>query len=69
MNDKTTVSDLCNAQVMYCNARGLPVFIPRDGYCWNCGENIFDKKYGYNQGDASKCHLTRCPHCLKSFCD
>ena len=30
------------AQTKFCDLNEIPCFAPRDGYCWHCGEQIYD---------------------------
>jgi len=66
------------AQEAYCDKRGLPLFAPRNGWCSQCGRNIFEPyiyrrepivTIGITVEEAGSCHITSCPHCNKSFCD
>jgi len=51
-------------QERYCERHGLPMFVPRNGLCFNCHQPAIDSFY-----DASTRHITSCPHCRRSFCD
>lgn len=50
------------AQRELCAYEGLPHFAPRDGICWRCGGQVYDRLDG-------RAHITGCPFCAYSFCD
>lgn len=56
-----------DAQKKYCQEAKLPLFIPSNGVCWACHQNIFSEK-GYTLAQANRL-ITSCPYCHKSFCD
>ena len=49
-------------QLQFCIERNLPMFVAKDGICWNmkCKKKI---------PDTDKEHITGCPFCHDSFCD
>jgi DNA-directed RNA polymerase subunit RPC12/RpoP len=67
------------AQTKLCNDEKIPHFAPRDGRCYDCGQNIY-KEIKHERGaykwvtgisveSAGKSHITSCPHCSHSYCD
>ena len=54
------------AQKEYTDKNNLPLFAPRNGKCWCCGNNIYDK---ISLEKASNDLITGCPFCFRSFCD
>ena len=57
------------AQLRYCQVREIPMFLPQDGICWNCGARVFGGNGGYTVEDAGKRLLTSCPYCRKAWND
>ena len=67
------------AQNAYCEKHGCPVFIPANGWCPNCGGNIFEPyqvrrgaeyvTLGINVTEAGNRLITGCPLCGRTFCD
>jgi hypothetical protein len=68
------------SQKRLCEERGLPHFAPRNGVCFRCYEQIYEKKEhsgwqgrkyttGISTEKAGTTLVTMCPHCNKSFCD
>ena len=64
--DTFDVSKAIEAQTKLCNERRWPFFAPRNGRCWRCGKQIFDKISVY---EASKSLITGCPLCHHSYVD
>lgn len=50
----------------FCKEKGWPNFAPRDGFCWSCGEQIFNH---ISLETASSQDITGCPCCSRSYCD
>ena len=64
------------AQEEFCARNHLPLFAPKNGYCYNCAGNIYDPVAwhtcavsGYSIEEAGSRLITSCPHCHKSFTD
>lgn len=71
------------AQKRYCRENGDLIFAPKDGICWRCRRNIYEKHTketiflgeieiittGIDVEKASTELITGCPHCNKSFVD
>lgn len=67
------------AQEAYCDKHGCQMFIPRNGWCPNCGGNIFEpykvrrgSEYvtlGIDVEEAGQRLITGCPLCGHTFCD
>lgn len=53
-------------QKEYCDRHDVPLFAPRDGMCYGCYYNIYDR---LSIGEAGTRHITSCPKCHKSFID
>lgn len=60
------IVEYLEAQKNYCKQNNLPQFSPEDGYCYSCGNNIYEL---ISLEEASKILITGCPHCRRSFCD
>jgi len=71
------------AQEEYCNAHKAPIFAPSNGWCVNCGKNIYepykvrsfkskgdqpDRIFGISVEEAGSRLITGCPHCNRTFC-
>ena len=54
-------------QKKYCKDNKAPHFAPEDGFCYNCGKQIYAD--GRSIEYASKNLITGCPHCHRSYCD
>ena len=82
--DKFNVQESVRAQAEYCEIKGAPHFAPKNGVCWKCKSNIYEKKdQVYGKGTkfeqvlesgitvekASSRLVTGCPHCNRSYCD
>ncbi len=46
---------------------GNIMFIPQDGYCFNCKRDIVKKEI--EKGNDGTTLVTRCPYCNKSYVD
>ena len=46
--------------------KGGPYFAPKDGFCWSCGEQIYER---ISWEQARHELITGCPHCSRSYCD
>lgn len=68
------------AQERFCEEHDVPRFAPHNGYCFRCGNNIYNTRseysfdgkkveYGISVEQASTEHITGCPYCNRSFCD
>lgn len=53
-------------QKAYCRETSSPHFAPKDGFCWNCGNQIYTE---YDDSYVENNLITGCPHCHKSYCD
>lgn len=54
------------AQEKYCKEKDLPHFASKDGVCWKCNGQIYDK---ISVEKAGRELITGCPLCTKSYCD
>lgn len=45
-------------QIVFCQARNIPMFAPVNGICFSCGEKI---------ADSDNEHITGCKQCFRSF--
>lgn len=70
--------EAARAQERYCNEHEIPVFTPRNGWCYRCGRNIYepytyrgreDSTIGITVEEAGSRHITGCPHCNATFAD
>jgi hypothetical protein len=65
------------SQVQYCKKNELPHFVPDDGVCYLCHQNIYTEgrhrsglpSKGISVEAAGNHLITGCPHCHFSFCD
>lgn len=66
------------AQKRYCDEHEVPMFIPANGWCLNCGCNIFEphtyrrepiRTFGIDVETAGSKLITSCPLCNATFCD
>lgn len=66
------------AQNRYCDEHELPLFAPTNGWCFNCGCNIYepytyrgreDRTSGISVEEAGAKLITSCPHCGVTFTD
>lgn len=69
MADREYVQACIQAQKNYCSEKRLPHFAPRDGYCYDCNQMIYDDVNGITLERASSSLITSCPICRKSYCD
>jgi len=60
-----TVEEKAKAQTELCKEKGWPRFAPRNGVCWSCGSQIYDR---ISMEKASNTHITGCPACHTSYC-
>lgn len=76
--EKYNVAEASEAQRRYCDARGIPMFAPADGWCHVCGRNIYhavtyrgreDHPYGISVETAGRRLISGCPHCNATFVD
>ena len=58
--------EAAEAQIAFCDEKKYPMFAPRDGWCYRCGGNIYDK---ITTETAGKKLITSCPYCNASFTD
>jgi uncharacterized protein with PIN domain len=64
--------DAIKAQTEFCERFQLPLFMPEDGRCFSCRNNIFlqlNEKGAISVESAGETHITGCPFCNKSYCD
>ena len=54
------------AQDKYCKEKHLPNFTPRNGVCWHCHNNIYER---VTLEQAGSDVITGCPFCHYSFCE
>jgi hypothetical protein len=64
---KYLINKSINNQKKYCTAKKIPMFIPLNGTCYSCNEDIFTHLQTAINSDKKL--ITRCPFCSKSFCD
>lgn len=66
------------AQQRYCKEHNLPMFAPKNGWCYSCGRNIYEpytyrgwesRTYGISVEEAGSRHITGCTICGRTFCD
>lgn len=67
------------AQEDYCDKHDLPMFAPRNGWCYACGRCIYEPYtyrghedhtyYGITVEEAGSRLITSCPHCNTAFND
>lgn len=71
-------TEAVKAQEAYCDEHEFPIFAPSNGWCVNCGRNIFeaytyrgceDQTTGISVQEAKTRLITCCPHCNTTFCD
>ena len=55
-------------QKKYCRETSSPRFAPEDGFCWNCGEQIYNHPK-HTEEYVENNLITGCPHCFRSYCD
>ena len=62
------------AQIEYAAAHDCPMFAPKNGWCWHCGNNIYDPMktksgviYGYSVEYAEEHLIISCPFCKNGF--
>lgn len=53
-------------QEMFCRNHNYPHFAPRDGRCYYCGSQIYEK---IDFWTAAYILITECPYCNRSFCE
>ena len=67
-----------DAQARYCEEHEIPLFAPTNGWCHECGRNIYepytyrgqeDRTIGISVEEAGSRHITGCPHCNHTFVD
>ena len=64
------------AQKQYAEAHECPMFAPKNGWCYHCGQNIYEPLktnggmlYGYSVEYCSEHLITGCPFCHHTFAD
>lgn len=73
--EKTDTNQAIELQIKYCNEHGMPFFVPNDGRCYRCNNNIFTPIYSGRRTNGISCEqaanslITSCPHCNYSFAD
>lgn len=62
-------------QTRFCRENHLPRFVPEQGYCFCCGNNVFDAVQrftgsvrGISVSEAGTELIASCPHCSANFC-
>lgn len=50
-------------QERFCKINNIPLFAPKNGICFSCGKQIYNKLNLYECGN----HITGCPYCCYSF--
>ena len=55
-----------NLQEAFCKEYDRPIYVPRDGFCWRCNRNIWDR---ITADRATGEYITKCPFCGYSFCE
>ena len=63
---KESTKDKIEIQIKYCDMKDLPMFLPSDGRCYWCHEDITEK---YTEKRCGETLITRCPHCSRSLND
>lgn len=53
-------------QQALCDALGRINLVPEEGYCWHCGQNIWNK---ISTEEAAGKYITYCPYCHHSFAE
>jgi|AntRauTorcE11898_2_1112593.scaffolds.fasta_scaffold121493_2 uncharacterized protein with PIN domain len=53
-------------QIKYCRENGHPHFAPRNGICFKCNKQIYNK---ISEEKVANELITSCPHCMRSFRD
>jgi hypothetical protein len=54
-------------QLELCNAKGWPFFMPSDGVCGHCHQNLIDREI--MRGNDGSTLVTGCSSCGRSYCD
>jgi hypothetical protein len=65
------------AQERYCKEKEYPNFVPNNGICWKCNQQIYAEgknrmgnlSKGISVEKAGSELITGCPHCNWSYCD
>lgn len=61
-----SVEEKKELQRKYCKENGYPHFAPRNGKCWHCGRQIYNR---ISIARAANTLITSCDWCNKSFCE
>ena len=64
--NKEIVSKVIAQRYFILKDKGGPYFAPKDGFCWSCGEQIYER---ISWKQARHELITGCPHCSRSYCD
>ena len=77
--DKTfNTIEAIKMQEAYCAKHGFPMYVPANGWCRDCGRNIFEpytyrrepiKTTGISVEEAGSRLISGCPHCNRTFVD
>lgn len=60
-------SEYISKQETYCKEHNYPVYIAKNGVCFQCEKNIFENEDTRNNADKSL--ITGCPFCYCTYCD
>ena len=66
MTAKYDAQKAVELQRKFCLFSGFPLFAPRDGVCYHCGNQIYEK---ISTAEAATRVVTSCPHCNHTFVD
>jgi len=53
------------AQLTYCKNAKVPMFLPNDGFCFSCSQDVIP----HLTNRMGHTHITSCPLCNRSWCD
>lgn len=74
MKERYNIDDAIMAQRTYCREKTYMSFVPGNGICRECKQNIYaavehedDETTGISVWEAASKHITRCPHCGFDF--
>jgi uncharacterized protein with PIN domain len=62
-----TREEFLNNQHEFCKQNKAPFFMPSNGRCWKCKEDII--KILIERGEDGTSLVTGCPKCNRSYCD
>lgn len=57
-----TREELIKAQIEYAKKTNAPMFAPKNGRCFSCGQDIVNDRWATEL-------ITGCPKCHRSYCD